>query len=189
MIKKVLLGALVGGVVLFVWGFLSHAVLGLHDPHISQIPNEEAVLDVMQSNLKEPGLYFYPWLDHDAATEESMKEWTEKYKAGPSGILVYMPSGGDPMSPKQLGGQFACELGAALIAAFLLALSGGPATFAKRVLFVGLLGVFASIVIDFPYWNWYAFPTGYTVAQVIDHAIGWSLAGLVLAYFVKPLAA
>ncbi len=58
---------------------------------------------------------------------------------------------------------------------------------AGRVLFVTLLGIFGFATVSVPYWNWYGFPTDFTLAEAIDHVVGWFLAGLVLAAIVRPI--
>jgi hypothetical protein len=35
-------------------------------------------------------------------------------------------------------------------------------------------------------WNWYGYPTDFTVVQLAEHTVGWLLAGLVLASIVRP---
>jgi len=52
----------------------------------------------------------------------------------------------------------------------------------KKVLVGGLLGGLALFVWG---WNWYAFPTSYFLTQVVDHTVGWLVAGLVLARVCK----
>jgi hypothetical protein len=34
-----------------------------------------------------------------------------------------------------------------------------------------------------PYWNWYGYPTDFTLAQIVENTVGWFLAGLVLRSF------
>ena len=43
-----------------------------------------------------------------------------------------------------------------------------------------------SIMILVPYWNWYGFPPDFTLGQIIEHAVGWLLAGIALAAMVRP---
>lgn len=43
------------------------------------------------------------------------------------------------------------------------------------------LGLFAWISISLSYWNWYAFPADFVVAEGIDQVAGWFLAGLAVA--------
>lgn len=44
MAKKVILGSVLGGIAVYVWGVLSHMVLGLGETGIKQIPNEDLEL-------------------------------------------------------------------------------------------------------------------------------------------------
>ena len=55
-----------------------------------------------------------------------------------------------------------------------------------KVIFVALLGFFSVVSSDVSYWNWYEFPTGVLASSVIDLAIGWALAGLVLGLLTRP---
>src|SRR5947207_2767946 len=60
MTKKILLGGVVGGIVLFIWGALAWMVLPLHTPHVKTLPNESAVTAAIKGNVTETGLYFFP---------------------------------------------------------------------------------------------------------------------------------
>ena len=51
---------------------------------------------------------------------------------------------------------------------------------------VGLMGVFEWLDINVSYWNWYKFPTAFTVASLVEQLIGWTLAGLVMALILRP---
>ena len=70
----------------------------------------------------------------------------------------------------------------ALIAANLSSALG----YWPRVLLLAAIGALATIDIDASYWNWYAFPTPFLLAQFLDHVGGWFLAGLVLARICRP---
>lgn len=180
--KRIVLAGILAGIVVFAWGALSHMVLGLGETGIKQIPNEDTVLATMKGNIIEPGFYFFPW--GDESTPEGMKQWEEKYKRGPIGVLIYQPAGRTPMGPGQLGTELGIDIVAALIAAALLA-QAAAVGFGGRLLFVVLLGLFGAVATNISYWNWYGFPTDYTLAVVADEIIGWTLAGLVLAGIVK----
>jgi len=52
----------------------------------------------------------------------------------------------------------------------------------------GAMNERAGIVIDVSQWNWYSFPTMYMLAQLVDHTVGWFLAGLVLARVCRDRA-
>jgi hypothetical protein len=84
--KKVILGGLLGGVVLFVWGAISHMALPLGTVGLRSMPPalEPAVLGAMQSGMSERALYFFPGLDlSKKMTDEEQQAWNLKYQAGP----------------------------------------------------------------------------------------------------------
>jgi hypothetical protein len=58
--------------------------------------------------------------------------------------------------------------------------------FVVRAACVTLMGIFASFVTNVPFWNWYGFPRDFTAAQIVEHVVGWFLAGIVLAAIVRP---
>src|SRR5436309_452161 len=94
---RVLLGGVVGGLVVFVWGAVAHMVLPIGSMGIRQIPaeSEDAVIASMRDAIHEPGFYFFPGMDMTkAASESEQKAWEAKLRKGPSGILVIHPEGG-----------------------------------------------------------------------------------------------
>ena len=188
MTGRIVLGGLVGGVVLFMWGFVWHDVLDLGHTGIHGLPDEEAVMSVLEEGVPEPGMYFFPYWDHstDMGTDEAkaaMEAWEETYEGGPIGLLVYHPTGVAPMSPMQLGTEFVTSVAAAIVVAFLLSFT--MTGFAGRLLFVVLLGLVPVLAIHVPYWNWFGFPADYTLAVAVDEIAGWLLAGIPLAAIVK----
>ena len=188
MAKRILIGGLLGGIVVFIWGAIGHVALPLGEMGISAIPDEESVTNALRSSIKEKGLYFFPGYDKSKPLSESeQKAWEAKLNAGPSGIMVVTPSGAEAMSPKQLGLELASNVVAALLAAILLSMTN--VGFVRRVLFVTLLGAFGWMSISVSYWIWYGFPTDFTVAALVMEVVGWFFAGLVLAAIVRPSTA
>ncbi|HKZ53733.1 MAG TPA: hypothetical protein VJ085_10695 [Candidatus Acidoferrales bacterium] len=184
MAKRIVLGGLAGGVVLFVWGAISHMVLPLGEVGIKVMPNEQPVIAAMRENLREPGFYFFPGGGHDM-TPEQQQAWAEEYQRGPNGILIYHPTGSEPLSPTQLLTELLANIAAALVVAFLLGQAAGAlAGYGAKVLFVALLGLLPGLDVDVSYWNWYGFPGDYTLAVIADHVIGWLVVGLVLAAII-----
>ena len=62
-------------------------------------------------------------------------------------------------------------------------------SFPARVGFVSLIGLIPFFAINLPYWNWYGFPTTFTVAQLADRLLGFILIGGVLGAIVRPAPA
>jgi hypothetical protein len=183
--KRIILGGLLGGVVLFVWGAISHMALPLGTVGLRSIPPalEPAVLGAMQSGMTERALYFFPGLDLSRKmTDEEQQAWNLKYQAGPAGIVAFDPHPGDRVSlPAQLGTELLCNVLAGLMGALVVFHLPAALGYGKRVLLVGALGLIVFLDVDASYWNWYGFPTSYALVQLVDHTVAWLLAGLVLA--------
>jgi len=180
-----LLAAIAGGIVVFVWSAVSHMALGLGSAGIRTLPNEERMAQAIRGVVTEPGLYFFPGMDPSRKmTPEEERAWTERYRRGPSGLLVVQPGGREPMEPTQFVVELLADILAAGVAAFILAGLGGPLL--ARAGAVGLLGVFEWADLSVSYWNWYKFPTLYTGAALVEQVVGWTLAGLVMALMLRP---
>ncbi len=185
--NKLIVPSLIAAVVVFIWMFISWAVIGWHNVDIKNLPNGDALAEQMKESINEPGIYIYPG-HPDGGDDTDMEEWTSKYKAGPLvNFMVYHPEGSDPMNPMNFIKSFIINFIAAFIAGVLLmmTLAQNP-SFWRRVIFVTLLGLFAGFIGPFMDWNWWSFPTGYTIVEVVDYCLTWFLAGLVLAWRIKP---
>lgn len=190
---RVLIAAILGGVVFFFWGFVAHEVLGLGQIGIKDIPNEQVLLPQLRSSITEPGFYFFPGLGlqpHPTSEQKkaAMQQFQQKAASGPMGLLIYHPIGNEVLTMRQLGREFGLDVGMALIAAILLSWAG-LASFAARVGFVTLAGIMAALLTNVQYWNWYGFPANYTLATMATQVIGFFLAGIIIALIVRGRSA
>lgn len=178
------MAGILGGIVMFLWGFLSHVVLPLGGVGLRSMPpsQEAAVVEAMRGAMSERALYFFPGMDMTRKpTAEEEEAWKAKFRAGPAGIVAYDPRPGEPMSPRQLGTELAANVLAVLLAAVLIMNVAGSAGYGRRVLLVAVIGLITTFDVDVSQWNWYGFPTNYLLAQLVDHVAGWLVAGLVVA--------
>ncbi len=181
--SRILIGSLAGGVVFFIWGFVSNMVLQLGAAGTAKLPDEDAVLRAL-STVTEPALYIIPGMNNPDLDGPEFVSWSEKTRRGPVGVLALNPNGMEPISAGQLGTQLVIGILASLIAAVMLARTAGG--YVQRVLSVTSLGLFAWIVVNLSYWNWYQFPPAHAAGQGADTVIGWTLVGLVMAKLVRP---
>ena len=73
--KKLIIGGLVGGIILFIWQFLSYGVFDLHYSQMAYTPEQEQIMDCIQaSELKEGEYYMIRAPKGDADTQESLME-------------------------------------------------------------------------------------------------------------------
>src|SRR5438270_6331516 len=188
---RILLAGILGGVVMFVWNFVAHDVLPLGEMGVRVLPNEDAITNVLQTNLGDNmGFYIFPsgGLTPGATGEQkqaAMKKAEEQMASGAAGVLIYRPKRIFNF-PKRLIIQFATDVAEALLAVFLLAQTRITG-FGGKVGFVFTAGVLAAITTNVPYANWYGFPKDFTLGQMSIQILGFLLIGFVAALLLpKP---
>jgi len=190
MAKRVVIAGILGGVVIFLWGYLAHTVLGLGEVGLKELSNEQAVVGALRASTSEPGFYFFPGVGMTTgASPEQMRAAMQKTAGGPYGIVIWHPSGAEYITPRRLGVQFGLNVVQALFAAILLSCATGLSSYVSRVGFVFLAGLLAALSTNIEYWNWYSFPSNYTLGYMATQIIGFLLAGFVVAGFVKRSSA
>ncbi len=183
---RTLLGGVLGGVILLVWGILAWMILPLHKDTVQNLPNEEAVVAALQGTPQQ-GVYGFPGRPGNTSDKAAMDAWTERYRRGPMGMVVYDPKGADPMMASSIVVGLLIYILAALVATWTYqrstALTG---TLFQRLSFFGMLGIFLALATYFANWNWMGFPLGFTTSMALDTIIGWLLAGWGISLVVKP---
>ena len=168
--KKNLLLSVVAGIVLFVWGFISWAVLPWHNMVANKFTNEASVAQVLKENSPQQGVYYLPFSEKDH---------------GPNQVGAFvnvLPQGTDMNMGKQMATSVITHIiGAFLILTLLMQTSG--LTYWGKVGFVALVGLTIGFVSHVPYWNWFGFSAPYILVMILDTTIGWTLAGLAVAKF------
>jgi len=185
--NKLIVPSLITAVVVFIWMFISWTVIGWHNVDVKSLPNGETLSEQMKQSITEPGIYVYPGQPKDES-DAAMQKWYDRYEAGPLvHFMVYNPEGTEWNLAMPMIKSFIINFIAAFIAGVLLmmTLAQNP-SFWRRVIFVMMLGVFAAFVGPFIEWNWWDFPTGYSMVNAIDLCVTWFIAGLVLAWRIRP---
>lgn len=171
MSRSLLKGALLGGIVLFVWSAISWMALPWHAAALNAFPDETALRSVL-STLKHDGIYVLP--DPKAAEQSQNPSMS-----GPMFFASYTNSVSMNMG-RQLGIHFVLQVFAALLGTWLL-LQAKPATYGGGVAVFAGVGILIGVASQVPFMNWWQFPVGYGLGEMADFAISWTLAGLVVA--------
>ena len=100
---RVFFGAVVGAIVVFVWGWVAWAGIDLYGFAIKGMPNEEIAVPALQANLPESGAYYFPAMPGDMKDKAAMDAYAAKHQAGPIGksaqdlaLLLHAMAGFDP---------------------------------------------------------------------------------------------
>jgi hypothetical protein len=191
--RRTFLAGVLGAIAMFMWMFIAHMITPLGMTGIQQVPNEQGVLAAMSATLgSHPGLYMYPALGVSASApmaerNAAMKEYEKKLATNPSGILLYKPAGAKGMQSSQLLIEFLKELIMSLILVSLLAQTR-ITSFIGKVSFITGAGLVAAISTNISYWNWYGFPTNYTMAYMTTDLVGCICVGIVAGLVMKNSA-
>jgi len=191
--KRILLVGIVGSIIVFVISSIVHIGLGLGETGIKMLPHEDILFLAMRASIPETGIYIFPGTSSgmapNKATPAERDNYMAKYQRGPTGILIYQAHGMALNIGKLLGGQYLFGLIGCLIVAWILATTAGSTAFGSRVAIVTMIALFAGILYDLPYWNWYGFPTDYVTGHIVTNTITWAIAGIGMATMIKKPAA
>jgi hypothetical protein len=188
MIQRVLLAGLLGGIAMFVWGFVAHVVLPLYNDSFTVATKDDAIVSDLKSQLPGPGMYMVPTYDmHKKMTDEEKKAMDAKHAASPHALIVWKDATGEPpMDAKTLACQFVACVVTSLLLSLILWKGAGGASFIGKMWMSALIGVTAAVAIDGSYHIWYGFPHSYLVASILDHAASFFCAGVVAALVIRP---
>jgi len=164
--KFLAVGTVVGGIVLFLWGGLTHAVLP--EP-VREFKDAQAVVQVLRANAPENAIYFAP--------------------QGAFVSVAFWPDFSD--KTKDLTPMLTRQIVTDMIAAFLLCLvlpGIRSTTVLGKTGWLALvsLALFAGKIL--PYSTWYGFSAPFVGMELLDIAGKLILAGLVLGALMKKLA-
>jgi hypothetical protein len=188
MAGRVILAAFIGGAVMFGVAFVEHSMLHLVDRQMLRPEQPETAAESIKRHFPNEGAYFYPPMPAAPSqmTEQDRTAMNEAYKKGPAALIVVAPTGQDAMGPMQLGGEFATNVFAALLAAAIVAMLRPDAGFAGRWAAVFLMGLITWVSINASYFLWYRFPLLWVRDELFCALMEWAAAGIVIAAIVRP---
>jgi hypothetical protein len=192
MLKSLVLGTILGGLVAFVWSTVSWEVLPWHEKSILSFQNDEEVSAVIRSHTTQSGVYVLPGLQQTGGMSSEQKKaamatLVEKMQKGPVMFGAVRREGFGSYTRGLI-----TQLLSLMAAAFLLtwlALQTSGLSYGKRVIFLGVVGLAAGVITELPYWNWWGFSGLYAAIMIADAMITWLIAGLVIAKVAKPRSA
>ena len=185
--KNLVLATVLGGIVFFLWGAVSHMLLPFSNNALLMFKDQDAVTRAILANAPISGVYFLPNM-----TERTSGMTQEEFDAANKKAEDQMMNGPFMLASVRVGpmgsypAHFVIQLITDMLAALFicLVLARVQVSYWNLVflsLWVGLAG-FAAF--SLPQWNWYAFSNAFTIAELVDTIAGFFLAGMVIARFV-----
>jgi len=188
MIKNLALATVLGAIVLFIWSALAWMIIPWPGEPMRSFTNEQAVVDAIKANAPQSGNYLLPneVKRTPGMTDEqynaAMKTAGDRMSTGPMVFAAVRLDGVSMTKPMIVG--FITDVLAVFLGCVLLRQTD-RLTYKGRVAFVAGLGLLIFAAAHLNDWNWWGFSTPYTLMQLGAVFIGWLLAGLVMAKFVR----
>ena len=188
MVKQLALGTILGAIVLFVWSALAWMIIPWPGEPLRHFTSEDAIVNAIKTNVPRSGYYLIPNEPQrlPGMTEEqyqkAVKDAEDRMNNGPM-VFAAIRLEGISMGKSMIVG-FLTNIVGALLACILL-LQTDRLSYRGRVAFVTALGLLIFVGGHVDEWNWWGFSTAYTMMTLGAVLIGWILAGLVMAIFVR----
>ena len=179
--KKLFIGALVGGIIVFAWQALSWSVLNLHDAEYKQAPNQDAIKEFLSKNLPGEGQYMIPRANENASAKE-MEELQKKMLAekSPWAIVNYHEAYDVDMMMNILRGLIVSIIAVIFVCWVLIKQNS---TFLITLISTILIGVAGFLFIPYSNHIWYQTPGATT--HLLDAIVAWGLCGLWLGWWLN----
>jgi hypothetical protein len=177
--KKLFIGALVGGMLVFTWQSLSWTLLNLHEAEYKQAPNQDALISSL-SQLEE-GQYMVPRANENATTKE-MEDFQKKMldEKKPWAVINYHKVYKTDMTMNMIRGLIVTLIAAFLVCWVLMKQTSSFGTTFLSSLFIGVAGY---LFIPYSGHIWFENPGATT--HLIDAIVSWGLCGIWLGWWLN----
>lgn len=180
-----ILAVLAAAAAMFAWAALSHMTLGWHGIDLHGVKDPAAAKAVVGAlGAERHGIYLSPAPDAKASQEE-MNRVMRDSAAGPWVLAVVRPGPNEGGMVRPLIRSFLLKLLAATCLFGLIRMARSE-RYAVRVGLCAWAGAAAAGLTTLELWNWFEFPTGYSVVNAVDCVVTAVVGGAVLATMLRP---
>lgn len=180
--KKSIIGAIVGGLLIFIWQFLSWTILDLHRPSQDYHPKQDSILSYLNTTLEKDGGYLLPTVPKGTSFEDANK-MGEQMVGKPWASIQYHSSYTITMNEMYMN--MVRGLATSMFMVWLLIwIIGkwnkiGCVNVLLACLFTGLI-----VFINEPYSNYIWYKTFDVRAHLVDALASWGLCGIWLGWWM-----
>ncbi|MFI5195272.1 MAG: hypothetical protein ACHQD7_14495 [Chitinophagales bacterium] len=178
--KKLIIGSIVGGIIIFLYQFISWAALNLHHASQEYTPKQDSILSYLSTQFSEDGAYLLPSYPK-GMTRAEMEKQMEETKGKPWAQIQYHKALDVNMGMNIVRGLLSDIIMVGFLCWILLRLSAPDYGRILTVcLFTGLI-----VFINSPYTIHIWYPKADIWMHFADALISWFLCGLWLAWWVN----
>lgn len=177
--KKILIGGLVGGILLFAWQTISYAVANFHDKGQAYTSKQDTILQFLNNSGLEEGTYFIPRLQNENSSEE-MEKFMKEVDGKPWAQISYYKAWHMNMGMNMARGAIANVI----IICFLVWIFTKMGTQSFSTYFVASLLVGIICFTNGPYTGHIWYPKHDINAYFVDAIASWGLVGIWLGWWM-----
>ena len=178
--KKLIIGALVGSLIVFGWQTLSWTMLQLHEPEYKQVANQNEVITSLSNQFSEDGQYMIPRPNTGASTEERDK-FMKDHAGKPMAVVNYHKANNTDMTMNIMRG-FLTTLVALLLICWVL-IKQSPSSFGTTFMSCLFIGIAGYLFIPYSGFIWFQTPGAMT--HLIDVIVAYGVCGLWLGWWLN----
>jgi len=178
--KKAIVGALVGGVIIFMVQFLSWTILNLHYKTQAYTPKQDSIMAFLNTQELHSGQYFMPSLP-PGYSMDAMNKLTNASKGKPWAVIAYHTSLNTNMGLSMLKA-FLVDVVVVGLLAWILMKIAAPSfgTIFLASLFTGFI-----VYLNQPYTYHIWYETPGQLGYIIDAVAEWGITGIWLGWLLK----
>ncbi|MES2004186.1 MAG: hypothetical protein V4450_06660 [Bacteroidota bacterium] len=181
--KKSIIGAIVGGLLIFIWQTLSWTMLDLHRPSQDYTAKQDTIMSVLNAHLEKEGGYLLPSVPKGSSFDEATKAG-EKNMHKPWAFIQYHQSFNISMNEMYMN-MFRGLVASMFMVWLLCWILGkwGKTSFVNifmACLFTGLI-----VFINEPYNQFIWYKIFDVRAHLVDALASWGLCGIWLGWWMR----
>ena len=178
--KKLLIGAIVGGILVFGWQTASWTFLNLHGKEMQQAKNQDSILNYLNTQFSEDGQYVIPRAN-DNASQKEMEDFQKTMTGKPWAVVTYHKAYKADMVMSGIRGILSTILGVLFVCWVLMKQTS--VSFGTTFISCILIGIAGYLYIPYAGHIWMQVPGA--MKNFIDVLISWGLCGLWLGWWLN----
>lgn len=180
--KKMIIAAIVGGIIMFLWSFLSWGLLNLHGDQQKYTPKQDSILAYLGTQFTEDGAYMMPTFAPGTSRDE-MEKQMPAMEGKPWAMVTYHKSmpGMNKMF-MNMGRSLLVDFFIVWLLCWLLVKIPSPSF---GTVFMGTLGTGIIVFLNAPYAMHIWYGSFDLMAHFTDAIVAWGATGLWLGWWLR----
>lgn len=180
--KKQIIGAIVGGIVLFGWQFLTWGPLNLHEAQQKYTPKQDTILSYLTSQFSEDGAYMMPTFKPGTPRDEMEKEMKAREGKPWASVIYHKEMPGMSKMFMNMGRSLLVDMFAVFLLCWLLTKITMPSF---STILIGCLGTGLIVFLTSPYLMHIWYGSFDIMAHFADNMISWGITGIWLGWWLR----